>query len=71
MDVAEKVELIKRPPTKEIVKDEAELIELLNTNSKPKHYIGLEISGFLHLGSLISTGSVSYTHLTLPTNREV
>ena len=56
MDVTEKVELIKRPPTKEIVKDEAELIELLNTNSKPKHYIGLEISGFLHLGSLISTG---------------
>ncbi len=29
MDVTEKVELIKRPPTKEIVKDEAELIELL------------------------------------------
>jgi tyrosyl-tRNA synthetase len=56
MDVTEKVELIKRPPTKEIIKDEAELIELLNTNSKPKHYIGLEISGFLHLGSLISTG---------------
>ena len=56
MDVTEKVELIKRSPTKEIVKDEAELIELLNTNSKPKHYIGLEISGFLHLGSLISTG---------------
>ncbi|MEC7710781.1 MAG: tyrosine--tRNA ligase [Thermoproteota archaeon] len=56
MDVTEKVELIKRPPTKEIVKDEAELTELLNTNSRPKHYIGLEISGFLHLGSLISTG---------------
>ena len=56
MDVTNKVDLIKRPPTKEIVKDEAELIELLNTNSKPKHYIGLEISGFLHLGSLISTG---------------
>ena len=55
MDVTEKVELIKRAPTKEIVKDEAELIELLNTNSKPKHYIG----------------SVSYTHLTLPTKRIV
>ena len=55
MDVTEKVELIKKPPTEEIVKDE-ELTELLNTNSKPKHYIGLEISGFLHLGSLISTG---------------
>ena len=41
MDIAEKVELIKRPPTKEIVKDEVELIELLNSNSKPKHYIGL------------------------------
>ena len=56
MDVTEKVDLIKKPPTREIVKDDAELIELLNTNSKPKHYIGLEISGFLHLGSLISTG---------------
>ena len=56
MDITEKVDLIKRPPTKEIIKDEAELVELLSTNSKPKHYIGLEISGFLHLGSLISTG---------------
>jgi len=56
LDVTEKVELIKKPPTKEIVKDDEELTELLKTNSKPKHYIGLEISGFLHLGSLISTG---------------
>jgi len=56
LDVTEKIELIKKPPTKEIVKDDEELTELLNTNSKPKHYIGLEISGFLHLGSLISTG---------------
>ena len=35
---------------------EEDLLELFKTNSKPKHYIGLEISGFLHLGSLISTG---------------
>ena len=55
MDVTEKVDLIKRPPTEEIVTEE-ELIELFKTNSNPKHYIGLEISGFLHLGSLISTG---------------
>jgi len=55
LDVTEKVDLIKRPPTEEIVTEE-ELIELFKTNSKPKHYIGLEISGFLHLGSLISTG---------------
>nr|WP_297594267.1 tyrosine--tRNA ligase [Nitrosopumilus sp.] len=51
----EKVELIEKPPTEEVVTHD-ELIELFKTNSSPKHYIGLEISGFLHLGSLISTG---------------
>ncbi len=55
MDVTEKVELIEKPPTEEVVTKE-ELIELFKTNSNPKHYIGIEISGFLHLGSLISTG---------------
>ena len=55
LDITEKVELIERPPTEEVVTRE-ELIELFKTNSSPKHYIGLEISGFLHLGSLISTG---------------
>ncbi len=55
MDVTEKVSLISRPPTEEVVTEE-ELLELFKTNSKPKHYIGIEISGFLHLGSLISTG---------------
>ncbi|MHA7646265.1 tyrosine--tRNA ligase [Nitrosopumilus sp. S4] len=55
MDITEKVKLIERPPTEEVVTHD-ELIELFRTNSSPKHYIGLEISGFLHLGSLISTG---------------
>lgn len=55
MDVTEKVELVEKPPTEEIVTKE-ELVELFKTNSNPKHYIGIEISGFLHLGSLISTG---------------
>lgn len=55
MDVTTKVDLVLRPPTEEIVTKE-ELTNLFETNSKPKHYIGLEISGFLHLGSLISTG---------------
>ncbi len=55
MDVTEKVDLIEKPPTEEIVTKE-ELIELFKTNSSPKHYIGIEISGFLHLGSLITTG---------------
>jgi len=54
LDILEKVDLIERPPTEEVVTHE-ELIELFKTNSSPKHYIGLEISGFLHLGSLIST----------------
>ncbi|HXX06366.1 MAG TPA: tyrosine--tRNA ligase [Candidatus Bathyarchaeia archaeon] len=55
MDVAEKIKLITRDPTEEVVTLE-ELETLLNTNPHPKHYIGLEISGFLHLGSLIVTG---------------
>ena len=55
MDITEKVNLVSRPPTEEVVTQE-ELLELFKTNSKPKHYIGIEISGFLHLGSLISTG---------------
>lgn len=55
MDVTEKINLVTRDPTEEVVTQE-ELVNLFNTNSNPKHYIGLEISGFLHLGSLIVTG---------------
>ncbi|WP_428326043.1 tyrosine--tRNA ligase [Nitrosopumilus sp.] len=55
MDITEKIDLIERSPTEEVVTRD-ELTELFKTNSSPKHYIGLEISGFLHLGSLISTG---------------
>ena len=55
MDITEKVELIKKPPTAEVVTEE-ELLDLFKKNSSPKCYIGLEVSGFLHLGSLISTG---------------
>lgn len=55
LDISEKISLIESPPTEEIVTRE-ELTDLFQTNSSPTHYIGLEISGFLHLGSLISTG---------------
>lgn len=55
MDISEKVDLVQRPPTEEVVTHD-ELVELFKINSSPKHYIGLEISGFLHIGSLISTG---------------
>ena len=55
MDIDEKVSLVMRPPTQEAVTPE-QLRGLFETGDSPKHYIGLEISGFLHLGSLISTG---------------
>jgi len=55
MDLEQKLELAKRPPTEEIVV-ESELRELFETNSKPKHYIGFEPSGLLHVGSLVQCG---------------
>ncbi|MFN4336921.1 MAG: tyrosine--tRNA ligase [Candidatus Nitrosocaldus sp.] len=55
MDLESRLELIAREPTEEIVTLE-ELRYLLETKTRPKHYIGLEISGLLHLGSLVLTG---------------
>ena len=55
MDIEEKIALVQRPPTEEIVTLN-ELRTLFETNTSPKHYIGLEISGKLHLGSLIIPG---------------
>lgn len=55
MDVEEKISLVQRPPTEEVVTVN-ELRALFETKSSPRHYIGLEISGKLHLGSLILTG---------------
>jgi len=55
MDLETKLELIKRPPTEEIITEE-ELRELLQTNEHPEHYIGFEISGLLHLGTLVLSG---------------
>jgi len=55
MDVESKIGLVLREPTEEVVEVQ-ELREIFQTNAKPRHYIGLEISGKLHLGSLILTG---------------
>lgn len=55
MDVESRISLVLREPTEEVV-EVAQLRQLFETNSKPRHYIGLEISGKLHLGSLILTG---------------
>lgn len=55
MDIATRMQLIERPPTEEVITHE-DLQELLETNTKPNHYIGYEISGLLHLGSLVLPG---------------
>ncbi|MCX8163396.1 MAG: tyrosine--tRNA ligase [Candidatus Micrarchaeota archaeon] len=54
MDIYSKLELIKRGGILEILSQE-ELINLLETNSKPKHYIGFEISGKVHIGTGLLT----------------
>ena len=55
MDEISKAKLIERNSWEETVPKDG-LIDLFKQNSNPKHYIGIEISGFLHLGSLLSTG---------------
>jgi len=55
LNVEERFRLIAKEPTEEIVTPE-ELKKLLESDNKIKHYIGLEISGPLHLGSLLIVG---------------
>ena len=55
MDEISKAELIERGSWQETVPKDG-LVDLFKENSHPKHYVGIEISGFLHLGSLLSTG---------------
>jgi len=47
--------LIQRGSWEETVPKDG-LADLFKENSHPKHYVGIEISGSLHLGSLLSTG---------------
>jgi tyrosyl-tRNA synthetase len=56
MDVEQKLGLVLRPPTEEIV-TAGEFRELFESKAHPTHYIGFEISGFLHLGTLIVSGN--------------
>jgi tyrosyl-tRNA synthetase len=55
LDIETKIDLIKKPPTEEILVEE-ELRKLLETNEHPRHYQGFEISGLLHLGNLVISG---------------
>ncbi|MBU5688557.1 MAG: tyrosine--tRNA ligase [Candidatus Aenigmarchaeota archaeon] len=50
MDIERRIELIKAPPTEEVI-TEQDLKELLETKQKPIAYDGFETSGLLHLGS--------------------
>ena len=55
MDIDTKMGLIKSEPLEEIITEDS-LRKLLETNSSPKHYIGLEISGMPHIGHLLVAG---------------
>jgi tyrosyl-tRNA synthetase len=55
MDIEAKMELIKAEPLEEVI-TEPELKQMLETNSKPKHYIGFEISGMPHIGHILFGG---------------
>ena len=50
MDVEERFRLIAAPPTEEILTPER-LRKALEENRPLRHYIGLEISGFVHIGT--------------------
>lgn len=54
MDIETRIELVKRKPTEEVV-TEKDLREIFETYSSPKHYIGFEISGMVHIGSGLCT----------------
>ncbi|ABL87911.1 tyrosyl-tRNA synthetase [Pyrobaculum islandicum DSM 4184] len=54
MDIEERISLVLKYPTEEVITVE-ELRELFQSGYKLNHYIGFEISGFIHIG----TGVVS------------
>jgi len=54
MDIETKIELVKRKPTEEVVTEQV-LREIFETYKNPKHYIGFEISGKVHLGTGLCT----------------
>jgi len=54
MDIETKIELVKRKPTEEVVTEE-DLRKIFENHAHPKHYIGFEISGKVHLGTGLCT----------------
>ena len=56
MDIEDRISLVMKEPTEEAI-TQKELRELFETKPHPRHYIGYEISGLLHLGSLFIAGN--------------
>jgi tyrosyl-tRNA synthetase len=54
MDIEKKIELVKRKPLEEVVTEE-DLRTIFENYAHPKHYIGFEISGKMHLGTGLCT----------------
>jgi tyrosyl-tRNA synthetase len=54
MDIETKIDLVRRKPTEEIVTEQS-LRGIFETYEHPKHYIGFEISGKVHLGTGLCT----------------
>lgn len=54
MDIEERIGLVKRKPTEEVVTDD-DLRSMFENHKSPKHYIGFEISGMVHLGTGLCT----------------
>ncbi len=54
MDIEKRIELVKRPPTQEVVSEE-KLREIFQNYKNPKAYDGFEISGMVHLGTGLCT----------------
>jgi tyrosyl-tRNA synthetase len=54
MDIETKIDLVRRKPTEEIVTEQS-LREIFEAYEHPKHYIGFEISGKVHLGTGLCT----------------
>ncbi len=54
MDIERKIDLVSRRPTEELITRD-ELKSMFENESNPRHYIGFEISGKVHLGTGLST----------------
>jgi len=55
MDIETKIDLVKKSPTEELI-NEQDLRNVFENYKKPNHYIGYEVSGKLHIGSLVMCG---------------